>query len=253
MDADRAAHAHRARPGRAPAAPFACATVGPGRGTSSSLWGKVLDARRPARDLSPHTMASAHEPRAIHDRAIDNIRFIRDAMERASAFTAVPGWGGVAMGVTALVAAALAAARRADAGAWLTVWVAEAVVAALIGLVTLGWKTRRAGASLVRGSGRRFVLSFLPPLLVGGLLTVALARAGQHALLPAVWLMLYGTAVVTGGTFSVAAVPVMGAGMLALGMVALFSPASWGDALMAVGFGGLQIVSGVVIARRHGG
>ncbi len=191
--------------------------------------------------------------RPIQDRAIDNLRFIRDAMERASAFTAVPGWGGVVMGLSVLLAAPLAAARRADSGAWLTVWLAEAVVAAAIAVLTMAWKARRAKASLLRGSGRRFALSFLPPLMVGALLTYALARAGQHALLPAVWLMLYGTAVVTGGAFSVAAVPVMGAGMLVLGIAALLTPASWGDAWMAAGFGGLQIGFGFLIARRHGG
>jgi len=193
------------------------------------------------------------ESRAIHDRAIDNIRFIRDAMERATAFTAVPGWGGVAMGVSALVAAPLAAARRSDPDAWLTVWVLDAIVATVIAVFTMAWKARRAKASLLRGAGRRFVLSFLPPLLVGGLLTIALARAGAHGLLPPVWLMLYGTAVVTGGTFSVAAVPVMGAGLMGLGVLALFAPAMWGDALMAAGFGGLQIGFGILIARRYGG
>jgi hypothetical protein len=196
--------------------------------------------------------AQPESSRAIHHRAIDNLRFIRDAMERASAFTAVPGWGGVLMGVTALVAAPIAAGRRPDAGAWLAVWVVEAVVALTIGALAMGWKARRAGASLLHGSGRRFALNFAPPVLVAAVLTVALARAGAYDLLPGVWLLLYGTAVVVGGAFSVTAVPVMGACFLAVGTAAVFAPV-WGDAWMAAGFGGLQIGFGIVIARRHGG
>src|SRR5277367_6621286 len=64
---------------------------------------------------------------------------------------------------------------------------------------------RRAKAALFSGPGRKFLLSFAPPLFVGALLTFALASAGLFTVLPALWLMLYGTAIVTGGAFSVRA------------------------------------------------
>jgi hypothetical protein len=189
---------------------------------------------------------------ALHDRAAENLRYIRDAMERASAFTAVPGWGGMGMGVTALVASVVAA--RVEPGvAWLQVWLAEAVVASLIGLATMVWKARRAGVSLVRGAGRRFALSFAPPVLVGAVLTFALARAGAWDLLPATWLLTYGAAVLTGGTFSVPVVPVLGMCFMVTGVVAAVGPAAWGDALLGLGFGVLEIGFGAYIARRHGG
>jgi hypothetical protein len=114
-------------------------------------------------------------------------------------------------------------------------------------------KARRGGTTVLSYSGRRFVLSYVPPILVGALLTVVLVRAGLHSTLPGTWLLLYGTGVVTGGAFSVRVVPLMGFCFMALGTAALFGPSAWGSGLMAAGFGLLHIVFGLIIARRYGG
>ena len=182
---------------------------------------------------------------------MENLSYIRDTMERATAFTAVPGWGGVAMGVIALGAAAVARGRAP--AEWLTAWLAAAVLALGVGSWAMTRKARRAGTTVFSYSGRRFVLSYVPPIAVGALLTMALVRHGDHATLPGTWLLLYGTGVVTGGAYSVRVVPLMGICFILLGAVALFAPPAWGDPLMAAGFGGLQIVFGLIIARRYGG
>jgi hypothetical protein len=195
--------------------------------------------------------ASRNVPAALGERALENLSYIRDTMERATAFTGVPGWGGVAMGFTALLAFPVAA-RQHSPRDWLDVWLVEGVVAFLIGAWSLGRKSRRVQGPGFTRPARRFLLSFAPPLLVGVLLTAALWRAGQSALLPGVWLLLYGTGVVTGGAFSVRAVPLMGILLMAVGSVVLLWPA-WGDVGMAAGFGVVQIAFGVFIARRHGG
>ena len=188
----------------------------------------------------------------LHARAMDDLSFIRRTMEHATAFTAVPGWGGVAMGATALAAAVLAG-RSSTPGEGLVPWLVASVVALLIGGWAMAIKARRAGTTVFSYSGRRFVLSFLPPLAVGALLTVALARAGLHQALPGTWLLLYGTGVVTGGAFSIRVVPIMGICFVLFGVAALFGPPAWGNPLMAAGFGGLHIVFGLLIARRYGG
>jgi hypothetical protein len=182
---------------------------------------------------------------------MDNLSFIRHTMERASAFTAVPGWGGVAMGAVALTAAAFGDARRPEN--WLVTWLAAAIAAFSIGGLAMARKARLAGTTVFSYSGRRFVLSYVPPIAVGALLTIALARQGDYATLPGTWLLLYGTGVVTGGAFSVRVVPIMGICFMALGAAALLGPAAWGDPLMAAGFGGLHILFGLIIARRYGG
>ena len=192
------------------------------------------------------------EPDALHDRAMDNLRYIRETMERASAFTAVPGWGQVAIGVTAIGAAYLAANQNSPR-AWLGVWLAEAVISLLITGWSMGRKARALGVPLLSGPGRKVAFSLSPPMIVGAVLTVALFRAGLVRIIPGVWLLLYGTGVVTGGMFSVSIVPVMGVCFMLLGAVGLFTPARFGDWLMVVGFGGLHIIFGSIIARRYGG
>jgi len=196
--------------------------------------------------------ADSDEPIALHQRAISDLRYIREAMERAGEFTAVPGWGGVAMGALA-IAAAFVGAQQADVERWLVVWLSTAVLAIAAASWSMARKARRAGIALLAGPGRKFALSFLPPVVAGAVLTIALYIAGEAQLLPGVWLLLYGAGVATGGTSSVRIVPIMGLCFMVLGVAALFAPAAWHDAFLAAGFGGLQIGFGIAIARRHGG
>ena len=184
--------------------------------------------------------------------AMDNLLYIRRTMERAGSFTAVPGVGGILMGVTALLAAWVASGRHA-AGRWsLWVWLVEALVALTIGIAGAALKSQAANVTLLSGPGRKFMEAFAPPMLAGAVLTAALYSGGQTVFLPGVWLLLYGTAVVSGGSASVRVVPLMGYCFMASGAAALAFPAS-GEWLLAAGFGGLHIVFGTIIAVKHGG
>lgn len=192
------------------------------------------------------------EPVSLQTHAMANLRLIRETMERAGSFTAVPGWGGVAMGVSALGAAAIAS-QQPTLERWLATWLLEAVVAMTIAGLAIRRKANAAKGPVLSAPARRFVLSFAPPFVVGALLTAVLYRAGLTAPIPGTWLLLYGTGVVTGGAFSVRVVPVMGLCFMSLGAVALFCPLAWGTALLAAGFGGLHLAFGIVIARSYGG
>jgi len=185
-------------------------------------------------------------------RAVEHLQFIREMMARSGSFTAVPGWGTVAMGVTALPTA-LIAGLQTTPERWLVVWLLDAALAAGLGAVALWWKTRRSGVSLRSGPGRKYVLSLLPPFVAGLLLTIAVWQGGYVDLLPALWLLLYGAGTITGGAYSVRAIPLMGVGFMGLGAVALLAPFAWGTVLLAVGFGGLHIGFGLIIARNYGG
>ncbi len=194
----------------------------------------------------------ARDPETLHAYALDHLRYIRDTMERAASFTAISGKALVVVGLIG-VGAALAAWKQTSRDAWLETWLAAAVLSAAVAGAGLWRKAASLGVSLFSGPGRKFALSFLPPLFAGAVLTLVLARAGFYGALPAAWLLLFGAAVIAGGAYSVPPVPVMGACFLALGTLAALAPAGWGDLLMGLGFGVMHVVFGILIAARHGG
>jgi hypothetical protein len=191
------------------------------------------------------------QPVEIHEHAMDNLRYIRQTLERAGSFTAVPGKGGILMGLVAL-AAARAAALQSSASGWLGIWTAAAVIAMSIGLGGAAMKSRRFQVPLFSGPGRKFIAGFAPAIIAGAVLTFVFYRAGISGFLPGVWLLLYGAAVVSGGGASVRVVPVMGSCFMFLGMVALLLP-GWNDILLPTGFGGLHLIFGTIIAVKYGG
>lgn len=193
-----------------------------------------------------------NEPVNLSDRAIDNLRFIRETMERSTHFTAVPGYGGILMGVTAVAAAYIANQQVYLVNA-LTVWLAEAALAFLIGLLAMWQKTKISGGSLFSAPARKFAFGFAPPLIAGVIIVLGLWSYGHYDVMAPVCIVCYGVAVICGGSFSVPVVPVMGWCFLALGVVAFALPSNYGNLMMAASFGVLHIIFGAVIARRYGG
>ena len=189
---------------------------------------------------------------ALHARAMDDLRFIRETMENASAFSTFSGLGlGLIGGIATL--AGLIARAEPTRPRWLLVWIAAAAVSAVAGALSTAWKTRALAQPLIPGPSRKFALSLAPALFAGLLLTAVLGRAGLFDLLPGIWLLLYGAGLVAAGAWSVRVVPVIGVGFMALGTAALLAPAGWGNWLLIAGFGGLHLTFGVVVGRRHGG
>ena len=192
------------------------------------------------------------EPPSLHRRAIDNLRFIRETMERSAHFTAIPGYGGALMGATA-IGAAIIAHNQPSIRYWLITWMVEAVLAFCIGMLAMWQKAKNVGDSLVSAPSRKFAFAFAPPIIAAIILTSLLYFRELFAFMPTVWLTLYGTAVVTGGAYSVKIVPIVGWIFVALGLISVFVDPSYGNLLMAIGFGVVQVVFGLVVARKYGG
>jgi hypothetical protein len=193
-------------------------------------------------------------PNALRDHAVDNLRYIRDTMERAAAFTSIPGWGGVVIGITALGTTILTEPMTAwQPERWFTAWLIEAFVACAVGALAMWRKGRRAGTPLSSRPARRFFISYFAPLIAGAVLTFAIVRTGVLQPLPSIWLLLYGAAFVSSGTFSVRVIQLMGVCFMIFGVTAAFLPLSVGNLILGAGFGGLHIIFGLIIARNYGG
>jgi len=192
------------------------------------------------------------EPVNLGDRAIDNLKFIRETMERSTSFTAVPGYGGILMGVTA-VAAAYIASTQEYIGESLITWFVEACLAFAIGLLAMWQKARIAGQSLVSAPAKKMAFSFVPPLLAGVIAVLGLWKYGHYYQMAPICMVTYGAAVVCGGEFSVRIVPVMGWCFMLMGAITFALPISYGSLMMGLSFGGLHIIFGAIIARRYGG
>jgi hypothetical protein len=188
----------------------------------------------------------------IGDRAIDNLRFIRETMERSTHFTAVPGFGGMLMGVTAVVAAYIANTQPLLRDSLIT-WLIEGFLAFAIGFLAMWQKSKIAGESLLSAPAKKFALGFAPPMIVGVVTVLGLARHGEFYILPPIAMLAYGAAVVCGGAYSVRIVQAMGWSFMMLGAVAFVLPVSYGNLMMAASFGLMHIIFGAVIAKRYGG
>jgi hypothetical protein len=204
------------------------------------------------------------EPPALSDRAIDNLRFIREAMERAGTFTAISGSGISATGVIALVAYGVSG-NDLNHPRWFSTWLAAAVLAFLTSFGSTYRKAQRTQVAIQGSLLRKLALAFLPALITGAVVTAIALRAGWFVAMPGVWLIMYGAAVMAGGALSTPVVPVMGASFMFLGVVALGAPVilapAWTEAaretllngILAAGFGGLHLLFGTAIARKYGG
>jgi hypothetical protein len=197
-------------------------------------------------------MVPDSQPRSVSSQAADNLTFIRSAMERSSTFTAIPGTGGVVMGVIGLIAAGVGA-RQPTADRWLGTLLAAASVAAIVELAAMTRKAQRAGMTLTGTNARKFALGMAAPLVAGAAITYELWTVRDFTVMAPAWLLLYGAGLLTGGMFSVPVVRAIGVCFMAAGIAAILMPPEWGNFWLAIGFGGLHMAFGAYIARNHGG
>lgn len=218
------------------------------RDFNGTLQHKGLDFARPRSHSS-----GMSAPHSLADRAEADLAFVRGVLARSHQFTAVPGLGGVLMGVTALAAAVLAAMQPTQ-GRWLVVWLSELVVAFAIGLITLIRKARRSGTPLSGSPARRFALGIMPSVVVGAMLTYAAIHANAWELLAPIWLCCYGLGVLGAGAASaVPPVLMLGTTFVVVGLLAILTPPAWNNLWLGVGFGCAHVCVGAMVMRRHGG
>ena len=199
----------------------------------------------------PHRVPG-RKPVAIDEGAAANLRYIRRTMEAAHTFTAVPGTGCIAMGCIALLAAALEAFTPLAAH-WLALWVVAAISACATALVFIARKARAQGPSLRNAVARRFFMTLAPAFIAGAILTGILADEVSRATIAGLWLLLYGAGIAASGVFAISVVWSAGVAFMLLGAATFVLPAPFAPAMLALGFGGVHVVLGEIVRRRHGG
>ncbi len=190
-------------------------------------------------------------PISIETRALGTLAYIKRSIE-SSGSMAVPGTAGVVMGCIGMLAAIAASTPRWSPH-WAAIWMLGGATAFVGGGALMAREAAQSGHARYLGPVRKFLLCLCPALFAGAVLTGVLWRAGLVSLLPGTWLLLYGCAVLSASTVTIAStmrlIGIMGALFVALGCLAFVSPAQMHTALLGVGFGVLHIVFGLLVGR----
>jgi hypothetical protein len=198
-------------------------------------------------DLAKKPVESGTNTVAMDAHAQATLRYIRSSMD-AAALVATPGSAGIVIGLVGVLAALLAAGPwRAH---WLTVWIASAPLAGLLGATVMVRQQRLQGRTLFGASARRFALCLAPPLVAGAVLTVADLSDGSFRVVAGTWLLLYGCAAMAASVMTSRLVGWLGGLFLLFGIAALLLPMSAHNLILGVGFGGLHLVFGAYLVGR---
>jgi hypothetical protein len=200
--------------------------------------------------------AQSEAPAAIESRALGTLAYIRASIESSSSMD-VPGMAGIVMGIIGVLAAVVVSLPF-GAAHWLGIWVAAALIAFALGGALVARQAARRGQSRFLGPVRKFLLCLCPALFAGAVLTLVLATAGMVNDIPGMWLLLYGCAVLSASTVTIAGIArlicFMGTLFVALGLMTFALPAMAHTAMLGLGFGVLHIVFGILMGRStHGG
>jgi hypothetical protein len=204
---------------------------------------------------SPAITVQSAAPVTIESRALGTLAYIRASIDSSSSMD-VPGMAGIVMGVIGVLAAILVSVPRWSAQ-WLGIWLSAAALALLFGGALVVRQYVRRGHTRYFGPARKFLLCLCPALFAGAVLTVVSWTAGMTGIIPGMWLLLYGCAVLSAGTVTIAGISrligVMGALFAVLGVITFILPGAAHTIMLGLGFGVLHIVFGILIGRSaHG-
>ncbi len=190
-------------------------------------------------------------PIPIESRALGTLAYIRTSIESAGSMV-VPGMAGITMGIIGIVATVVASVPSA-APYWLQIWLVAAAIALAVGGAMMAREAAQSGHARYLGPVRKFLLCLCPALFAGAALTFVMRRADTTNLIPGVWLLLYGCAVLSASTVTIARtmklICIMGSLFMLLGLLALISPLATHTLILGMGFGALHTIFGMLIGQ----
>lgn len=213
-------------------------------------------------------MDDATSRRAAHD----DLQYIRQTLAAAGHISTVPGKGLVVIGIAALGTVLLDGILTGPGSQWLNpdpraiqfvqdashrvpqlLWLVLLVLSVVVGMVTMRQKARRTGQVFWSPVLRKALWGYGAAMGLGAILTATVLMSRRNEMIPEIWLGCYGVGLVAAGSYSVSPVRWMGLCFLLLAAAAALTPASYGPALLALGFGWVHIAFGAYIAWRHDG
>jgi hypothetical protein len=200
-------------------------------------------------------------------RYLDDLKDIKDIMNRSSRFLSLSGLSGVFAGVFALGGAYLAYGtvyksqdylgyRQADMSTetlttLLLIALATVALAVGVGILLTTREARKSNQKLWDAQTKRLMINLLIPLVTGGILCLMLLLTGYIGFVAPLTLIFYGLALVNASKYTLTEVRSLGLLEIGLGLLAVHF-IGYGLIFWAAGFGVLHIIYGIVMHIRYG-
>ncbi|CAM3292486.1 Brp/Blh family beta-carotene 15,15'-monooxygenase [Flavobacterium longum] len=199
---------------------------------------------------------------------LDDLKNIREMMDRSTQFISLSGLSGVLAGVYALIGAFFAKQilnshmqRGYDYSGYVTLEsdTFRNIMAMAIGVLVLSVgtallmsriKAKKNGQSLWNATSRRLVINFLIPLVTGGVFALLLLRHQVYGLIAPVTLIFYGLACVNASKHTFRDVRYLGITVILLGLIAT-EYSGYALEFWALGFGVCHIIYGGIMHFKY--
>ena len=202
----------------------------------------------------------------MKEKYIQDLKEIKDIMNRSTRFISLSGLSGVSTGIAALTGAYLAYQtifRDKDYLVYHAVEINNESIADLLLIATgtlilsiataiffTSRKTKKRSQNVWDYQTKRLLINLSIPLITGGLLCLMLLFKGFVGMVPPLTLIFYGLALVNGSKYTLHEIRSLGLIEILLGLIA-FHFIDYGLLVWAFGFGVIQIVYGLIIQWKH--
>ncbi|MCF8368213.1 MAG: hypothetical protein K9G76_04165 [Bacteroidales bacterium] len=200
------------------------------------------------------------------EKYIEDIKEIKDIMNRSSRFVSLSGLSGITAGITALIGAYMAHTFVFAQGNYLTfddrilsaeqfsslLLIACGTIFISIGLVIYltTKETKKRKQKIWDQQTRRILLNLSIPLFTGGIISMMFLIRGYVGIVLPMTLIFYGMALVNVSKYTINEIRSLGLIEIFFGLAAL-QFISYGLILWSIGFGVLHIVYGIIIKMRY--
>ncbi len=201
----------------------------------------------------------------MNEKYLNDLKEIKDIMNRSSRFISLSGLSGVSAGVVALIGAYMANEKiytlellnddrvflsRESLTQLLSIAIGTLVVAISTGIFFTTRKTLKAKQKIWDHQTQRLLINLAIPLAAGGALCLMLLVKGYVGLLMPMTLIFYGLALVNASKYTLTELRSLGLLEILLGLLSI-QFIDLALLLWALGFGVLHIVYGIYMVLKY--